>query len=249
MSRRREPTGSTPDKGATPRAPLTRDQNLQAASATPRAPLTRDRILRAALRLADEHGIEALSMRKLAQALGVEAMSLYNHVANKEDVLDGIVDLVVAEIEVPAIGADWKAAMRKRAISAHEVLLRHTWAPLLIVSRINTGPAMLRYIDATLGCMREAGFSYEMADRAWNAIDSHIYGFTLQELNFPLDPSEYVDAAKRYLPLLPADQYPYMRALTQHLVDGTHHGVNDFAFGLELLLDGLERLRERRSRG
>lgn len=205
--------------------------------------------MREAVRLADEHGIEALSMRKLAQALGVEAMSLYNHVANKEDVLNGIVDLVVAEIELPAIGADWKAAMRRRAISAHEVLLRHPWAALLIVSHLNTGPVMLRYVDATIGCLREAGFSYEMADRAWNAIDSHIYGFTLQELNFPLDPSEYVDAAKRFFPLLPADQYPHLRALAQLLIDGEHRGVHDFEFGLDLLLDGLERLRERCSRG
>lgn len=205
--------------------------------------------MREAVRLADEHGIEALSMRRLAQALGVEAMSLYNHVANKEDVLNGIVDLVVAEIELPAIGADWKAVMRRRAISAHEVLLRHPWAALLIVSHLNTGPVMLRYVDATIGCLREAGFSYEMADHAWNAIDSHIYGFTLQELNFPLDPSEYVDAAKRFFPLLPADQYPHMRALAQLLIDGEHRGVHDFEFGLDLLLDGLERLRERCSRG
>ncbi|MDC3958877.1 TetR/AcrR family transcriptional regulator [Polyangium jinanense] len=211
-----------------------------------RDPLTRERILRTAIRVADEEGLASLSMRRLAQELGVEAMSLYNHVASKDDLLDGIVDLVVAEIEVPAIGgADWKTAMRKRATSAHEVFLRHPWAPMLVGSRVNVGPAMLRYINATLGCLREAGFSYEMADRAWNAIDSHIYGFTMQELNFPLDPSEYASAAKMFLPRLPADEYPYMRALTELVIDGAHRGVHDFQFGLELLLDGLERLRQR----
>lgn len=210
-----------------------------------RAPLTRERVLRAALHLADEEGLEALSMRRLAQELGVEAMSLYNHVAGKDDLLDGIADMVVGEIEVPAIGADWKAAMRRRATSAHEVFLRHPWAPLLIGSRVNVGPAMLRYVNATLGCLREAGFSYELADRAWNAIDSHVYGFTIQELNFPLEPSEYASAAKMFLPRLPADEYPYMRALTELVIEGAHRGVHDFQFGLELILDGLERLLRR----
>jgi AcrR family transcriptional regulator len=202
--------------------------------------------LNAAIRLADEGGLEAVSMRKLAQELGVEAMSLYHHVANKDDVLDGIADLVVAQIELPAIGGDWKTAIRKRAHSAHEVLLRHPWASMLIVSRLKIGPAMLRYVNATLGCLREAGFSYQLADRAWNAIDSHIYGFTLQELNFPLDRAEYASAARGFLPMLPAEQYPYMRELTQLVADGAHHGVQQFEFGLELILDGLERLRTKR---
>jgi AcrR family transcriptional regulator len=182
-------------------------------------------------------------MRKLAQALGVEAMSLYNHVENKEDVLSGIVDIVAGEIEVPAIGGDWKEAIRRRAISAHEMLLRHPWASLLIVARINVGPAMLRYVDATLGCLREAGFSYEMADHAWNAIDSHVYGFTLQKLNFVIEPSEYADTAEEYLPLIPADEFPYLNGLSQQVISGTYDGVHDFEFGLELILDGLERLR------
>lgn len=205
-----------------------------------RVRLTRDRVLRAAIRIADKGGIESLSMRKLAHLLGVEAMSLYNHVANKEDVLDGIVDIVVAEIDVPTIGTDWKSAMRCRAISAHEVLLAHPWASMLIVSRVNVGPAMLRYIDATIGCLCKAGFSYAMADRAWNAIDNHIYGFTLQELNFPFDPSEYAEVAQDFLPLIPEDQYPYMRVLSQRVIDGIHNGVHDFTFGLDLILDGLE---------
>jgi AcrR family transcriptional regulator len=207
--------------------------------------LTRDKILRAAVRLADRGGIDAISMRKLAQSLGVEAMSLYNHVANKDEVLDGITDLVVGEIALPPRGGDWKDAMRARARSAHEVVLRHPWATMLIVSRMNIGPGMLRYIDATLAVLRDAGFSYELADRAWNAMDSHIYGFTLQQLNFPLDPSEYASAAREYLPLLPADQYPHMRALSELVIAGQHSGVHDFDFGLDLLLDGLDRLRDR----
>jgi AcrR family transcriptional regulator len=215
------------------------------SEAAPQVPLSRARVLDAALRLADEGGIEAISMRKLAQALGVQAMSLYNHVANKDDILDGIVDIVIGEIEVPDLAMDWKMAMRRRAISAHGVLLRHPWASLVIMSRANVGPANLRYVDATLGCLREAGFSFEMADRAWNAIDSHIYGFTLQELKFPFDPQEYSEAAKHGLSLIPVDRYPYMNQLTHHVMEGRYDGIHDFEFGLELILDGLDRLRDR----
>jgi Tetracyclin repressor-like, C-terminal domain/Bacterial regulatory proteins, tetR family len=212
------------------------------SATVPQLPLSRERILLAAIRLADAGGIESLSMRKLAQELGVQAMSLYNHVENKDDLLDGIVDLVVGEIEVPDLGVDWKTAMRRRANSAHEVLLRHPWATMPIVSRINVGPAMLRYIDATLGCLCEAGFSLEIVDRAWNAIDSHIYGFTLQELNFPIEETEYVKTAKEYMPNIPADNYPYMNRLTHHLIDGHYDGIADFSFGLELILGGLDKL-------
>ncbi len=208
----------------------------------PQIPLSRERILLAAIQLADKSGIESLSMRNLAQELGVQAMSLYNHVANKDDLLDGIVDIVISEIEVPDLGIDWQTAMRRRAQSAHAVLLRHPWATMPIVSRINVGPAMLRYIDATLGCLSEAGFSFELVDRAWNAIDSHIYGFTLQELNFLIETTEYVKTAKEYLPNIPADKYPYMHRLTHHLIDGNYDGIADFDFGLELILDGLEKL-------
>ncbi len=205
--------------------------------------LSRERVLRAAVRLADEGGIESLSMRKLAQDLGVKAMSLYNHVANKDDLLDGIVDIVVSEIEVPNLGVDWKTAMRRRAMSAHEVLLRHPWSTMPLVSRVNVGPAMLHYVDATLGCLREAGFSLEMADRAWNAIDSHIYGFTLQELNFPFETEEYSEAAKNGLSLIPADKYPYLNRLTHDVMEGRYDGIHDFEFGLELILNGLDRFR------
>ncbi len=210
----------------------------------PPVPLSRERILRAAICLADEKGIESLSMRNLAQSLGVQAMSLYNHMANKNDLLDGIVDRVVSEIEVPNLEADWKTAMRRRALSAHAVLLRHPWATMPLVSRVNMGEAMLRYVDATLGCLVEAGFSFEMADRAWNAIDSHIYGFTLQELNFPFETGEYSEAAKKGLSLIPDDKYPYLNRLTHYVIEGRYDGIHDFEFGLELILNGLDQLRQ-----
>ena len=219
------------------------------SKAETRAPLSRERVLTAAMKLADESGIEALSMRKLAQALGVEAMSLYNHVDNKDDVLDGIVDIVISQIDLPEVGKDWRSAMRQRATSAYSTMLRHPWASLLIVSRINVGPAMLRYVDATIGCLREAGFSFEQADRAWNFIDSHIYGFALQQQHFPIEPSDYSSAAEAFLPMLPVDRYPYLHALSRQVIDGHHDGVQDFEFGLELILDGLERIRTQRPKG
>lgn len=214
------------------------------AATSARAPLTRERVLSAAVRLADEAGIDALSMRRLAGECGVEAMSLYHHVANKDEVLDGMVDLVAAEIELPTSDGDWRAAMRRRACSAHAVLLRHPWASQLFTSRINIGPAMLRYIDATLGCLRAAGFTPEQADHAWNAIDSHVYGFTLQELNFPFEADEYSDAAADYMHLIASGQHPHLNELATEVMQGRYDGLHDFEFGLEFLLDGLERLRE-----
>ena len=207
------------------------------------APLSRERILQVALRLADEGGLEALSMRRVAQELGVKAMSLYNHVTNKDDLIDGIVDRVVGDIELPRFDLDWKTAMRQRALSAHEVLLQHPWAVMAIMSRINVGPAMLRYVDTTIGCLREAGFSWEMVDHAWNAIDNHIYGFTLQELNFPIESSEYAKTADGFISHIPPDQYPYMHQLSLCIIDGSYDGLHDFEFGLNFILDGLDRLR------
>ena len=194
--------------------------------------------------MADEGGFDSLSMRKIAGALGVEAMSLYNHVKNKDDILDGMVEIVVGEIEVPALGGDWKQTMRKRALDAHAVLMRHPWATMLLMSRMNVGPAMLRYIDATIGCLREGGFSYPMADRAWNTLDAYVYGFTLQRLNFPLEPEEYVAAAEAFMPMLPVERYPSMAGLTQDIIDGHHDGLHELSFGLEILLEGLEPMRE-----
>ena len=212
---------------------------------TKRTPLTRELVLQTAVTLADQIGIAELSMRRLGQALGVEAMSLYRHVASKEDILDGIVDCVVREIEAPEIGGDWQAAMRKRAVSAHAVLMRHPWATMLLLSRENAGPAMLHYVDATLGCLREAGFSFPMADHACNAVDNYLYGYTLQRLNLPAKADEHVAAARGLLAQLPAEQHPYLRGLTEQIVAGQHDGVHSLELGLDLILEGLEKLRKK----
>ena len=206
------------------------------------AKLSKARILKQALIIADNGGIEALSMRKLADALGVKAMSLYNHFANKDEIIDGLVELVIAEIEVPEHAADeWKTAMLVRANSAHQTLLAHPWATQTIVSRMNIGPNILAYIDTTLGCLRKAGFSIDMADHIWNAMDNHIYGFTLQELNFPLQEDEYAEAAAGFIDMIPVDKYPHMNALSRQVMAGKYNGIHDFEFGLTLILNGLDK--------
>jgi AcrR family transcriptional regulator len=211
-----------------------------------RVPLTRERVVRAAIALADQGGLTALSMRKLAQELGVEAMSLYNHVANKEDLLDGMVDLVFAEIGLPSTGVDWKAAMRQRAIAARAVLLHHRWAIGLMESRSRPGPATLRHHDAVLGCLREAGFSIAMAAHAYSALDSYIYGFALNEHALPFDTSEEVaEMGRRYLRELLGNQYPYLaEMIVEHAMKPGYDYADEFAFGLDLILDGLERARD-----
>ena len=208
-----------------------------------REPLSRERVLNAALALADAGGTDALTMRRLGQELGVEAMSLYRHVANKDAVLAGIVDQVISEITLPPSGDGWKAAMRSRGVAAHQALIRHPWAPALLMSRTNTGPAMLRYIDYTLGVLREAGFSWRLTDYAWNTMDSYIYGFTLRKLNFPIAQPDYADVASAHVHLLAGGGFPYMAEMTRHVMAGNHPGDPDLTFGLDLILDGLERLR------
>lgn len=207
-----------------------------------RAPLSRERVLSAAITLADTEGLAALTMRRLGEVLDVQAMSLYRYVADKEDLLDAIVDLVVAEIEVPSEADLWRVAMHRRAVSARAALLRHPWAAGLLMSRAAVGPAKLRYVDATIGCLRRAGFPLPIVDQAWNALDSHIYGFVLQELNFPFQPEQYADVAAGYLPNLSATQFPSLHAMTVLVVSRQYDGMHDFEFGLGLLLDGLERV-------
>lgn len=201
--------------------------------------LSKELVLKTAIQLADESGLEELSMRSLAVRLGVEAMSLYNHVKNKDELLDGMVDSVVSQIALPKIGGDWKKEMKKRARSAREILNLHPWSTMLIVSRINVGPAMLSYFDATLGCLYSAGFSLPMADHIINAVDSHIYGYILQELNFPIDPKEYPKAAKGFLPNLEKSPFFYLTSLTKKVVSGKYDGLHDFEFGLNLILNGI----------
>lgn len=204
-----------------------------------RTPLSRERVLRAAIALADQAGIESLTMRRLGQALGVEAMSLYNHVANKDDMLDAIVDMVLGDIDVPPTGTDWKTAMRRRSISAYAVLLEHPWAAMLIMSRFNIGLGMTRYLDATLGRLREGGFSIEGALDAWHTLDSHLYGFTLQQLNLPFGVDQTQQVSADVLGQLPAAEYPHVvEVITRIMKTGRDE---DFEFGLDLILDGLER--------
>lgn len=209
----------------------------------PRTPLNRQRVLQAALALADRSGIESLTMRKLGEAVGVEAMSLYNHVANKEDLLDGMIDLVFSEIRLPTDEDGWRTAMRRRAIAAREVLSRHRWAIGLMESRTSPGPATLRHHDAVIGCLRKAGFSLELAAHAYSAIDSYIYGFALQERGLPFDtPEETAELAQAMLAQFPSDQYPHLAEFTfDHVLRPGYDYGNEYEFGLDLILDGLDR--------
>jgi len=208
----------------------------------PRVPLSRDRVLRAAAAFADENGIETLSMRKLAQAVGVEAMSLYNHVASKEDLLDGMIDLVFSEIELPSAADGWKKAMHQRAISVRRVLARHRWAIGLMESRTSPGPATMRHHDAVLGCLRDVGFSLELAAHAYAALDSYIYGFALQERGLPFDtPQQTAAMAQVMLARFPADEYPHLAEFTfGHVMQPGYDFGGEYEFGLGLILDGLE---------
>ena len=212
-------------------------------AAVRRPPLSRDQVLRAAVALADEGGIGALSMRKLGQVLGVEAMSLYNHVASKGDLLDGMVDVVFSEIGLPTGDVGWKPAMRQRAISAREALARHRWAIGLMESRRSPGPATLRYHDAVLGCLRGAGFSVELTAHAYSVLDSYIYGFALQEASLPFDSAkEAPELAQEIAGQLPAGEYPHLTELAMgHVLQPGYRYGDEFEIGLDLILDGLER--------
>ena len=213
-------------------------------STTSRAPLTRDRVLQAGIALADEEGIEALSMRRLAQQLGVEAMSLYHHVANKGDLLDAMLDAVFGEMELPPPEGEWRVAMRASAVSAHTVLLRHAWACRLLMSPTGVSRARLRWMDAILGRLRTAGFSAEMTHHAYHALDSHIVGFTLWVLPYLALARERPDFAQEFMSRQPLDDMPHLvEHIGVHLADRPNDS-SEFDFGLELILDGLERLRE-----
>ena len=206
----------------------------------PRTPLSRERVLRSAVAFADAHGVEALSMRELARELGFGVMSLYNHVSNKDEMLDGMIDLVAGEIgPAPSVRGDWKADMREIAVSAHQALLRHSWASGMWSSR-GPGPAKLRHMESILKILREAGFSAETACRGFHAISTHILGFTLQKLDFPIDDADLTDVAKRFLAEMPTDEYPYFAEHVMQHIDGPNQ-PDSFAFVLDLILDGLER--------
>jgi AcrR family transcriptional regulator len=218
----------------------------------PRDPLTRERVLRAAIALADQSGLETLTMRNLAHELGVEAMSLYYHLPNKGAVLDGMVDVLVGEINELVsdmeVGADWKSAMRQRILTAREVMLRHRWAPGVIESRTNVGQAVTRYFDSLLGLFRAGGFSYDLAHHALHALGSRALGFT-QELFDPDDDAGDADATAMFEQM--ADQVPYLVGMMMEIShddpDSTLGWCDDqteFEFGLDLILDGLDRVLE-----
>ncbi|MEI5522900.1 TetR/AcrR family transcriptional regulator [Streptomyces brasiliscabiei] len=209
--------------------------------AAARTPLSRERVIRAAVAVADEKGSAALTMRAIAEPLGVEAMSLYHHVAGREDILDGMVDTVFGEIELPPGDTDWKTAMRRRALSARAALGRHPWAIGLMDSRSRPGPATLRHHDAVIGALRAGGFSVTMTAHAVSLVDSYLYGFVLQEQSLPFTGPEEVDeVAGAILSEMPADAYPHLTELAvEHVLRPGYDHSAEFAFGLDLILDGL----------
>jgi AcrR family transcriptional regulator len=222
-----------------------------------RAPLSRDLVLQTAVELAAREGIESLTMRKLADELGAGAMSLYHYVPNKEELLDGMVDIVFGEIEVPSPGGDWKAELRRRAISTREVLNRHRWAVGLMESRATPGPASFRVHDAVLGCLREGGFSIETAIQAYSVQDAYIYGFALQEKSLPFDDAEggaavaeeqarqFAEEAAAQQTAALAEEFPYLyEVVAGHVAKVGYDFAAAFEYGLDLILDALEKRRD-----
>jgi AcrR family transcriptional regulator len=222
-----------------------------------RVPLSRERVLDTAVTLADRHGIEWLSMRKLADELGVAAMSLYYHVPNKVELIDGMIDIVFSEIEPPSLEHDWKTAMRRRAISTRQALNRHRWAVGHMEGRTTHGPANLRLHNAVLGCLRAAGFSIEMTVHAYSVQDAYIYGFALQEKNLPFDTAEESAAVaeeqyrqfaelaeeRRFADL--EDEFPYLaEVVAGHVAKVGYDFTAAFEYGLDLILDALEKRRD-----
>ncbi len=213
-----------------------------------RAPLTRERVLRAAVDLADRGGIDALSMRRLGQELGVEAMALYRHVQNKDELLDGAVEVVIGEIEIQAAdGEDWQASMRRQVLTARDVMLRHTWAPRVIVERPTVGPALLRYLESIMAILDQGGFSLDLAHHTLHVMGSRVLGFTQDPFDDSPDGQPADPAAAAAFAQTMAIQFPQLARLAvaaSH--DGALGGCDDdveFAFGLDLILDGLERRR------
>jgi AcrR family transcriptional regulator len=202
-------------------------------------------VLEAAVALADSDGLEGFSMRQLAQALGVVPMALYKHVANKDELLDGMIDIVFSEIESPSIDHDWKSAMRGRAISVRAALTRHPWAVGLMETR-TPGPANLRNHNAVMGCLREAGFSFVAAIHAYSVQDAYIYGFALQEKTLGFDtPGDAGAAAQRRAQTIGAlEDYPYLAEIATKLPETGYDNASEFAWGLDLILDGLDRHRD-----
>ena len=219
---------------------------------TPKTPaqartrLNRERVLQKGIELADEIGLERLTMRRLGEELGVEAMSLYNHVSNKDDLLNGMIDAVFEEIELPSHSDHWKAALRKRSVSVRDMLKRHPWANGLMDSAATPGAATLRHHDRVIGTFRNAGFSLEMTAHALAVLDSYIYGFAKQDRALPFDTEEEAAAMGQvFLAHLPVNQYPYLHEFTaKHVLKRGYSFGKEFGYGLDLVLDALERDRD-----
>ncbi len=207
--------------------------------------LSKARVVVEAIRLADHEGVDGLSMRRLAGALGAGAMSLYHYVASKEELLDAMIDIVFEEIELPLDDTDWQSAMRMRAVSARQVLVRHPWAIGLLESRTSPGPANLRHHEAVIACLRKAGFSILMATHANWLLDSYVFGFALQEANLPFDTADELNnmITDVYLPQLLPAEFPYLNESAAALVAAGYDPAEEFMFGLDLILAALEPLR------
>lgn len=205
-----------------------------------RVPLTRERVLQEAVLLVDESGMDALTMRRLGQRLGVEAMSLYNHVSNKSDLLDGMADLVSAEFAVPVPGGNWRHELRRAANSAHQVLLRHPWAGPLLESQSNPGPARLRYLNGFVGVLVESGLPMQATYHAVLTLDSYIYGYALQEAAAPVPPDQAAQAAESFAARVPPAEYPHLVSMAELVMDPAYDRSGDFDVGLTLILDALE---------
>lgn len=205
--------------------------------------LSRERIIEAAVALADKEGLERLSMRSLSRSLGVEAMSLYAHVQDKEDILSGMVDVVFAEFYSPTPGQDWRSELARRQTSGREALKRHHWAVGLMDSRRNAGLANLRHHDAVIGCLRDAGFSLTLTGHAFAVLDAHLYGFLVQELALPFTPgADLAELGQQMVAALPADELGHFVDFTlNHALKPGYDFADEFDFGLELILDGLAR--------
>jgi len=216
-------------------------QPVEAGRAGERVRLSRELVLRRAVEVADAGGLAALTIRSLARELGVKPMSVYYHVANKDEILDGIIDMVFAEIELPAIGGAWQAEIRRRAISTRRVLRRHPWAIGLMESRSAPGPATLRHHDAVIGTLRRAGFSVAMTAHSYALLDAYVYGFALQEAALPFKgPDTVAEVAEPIMQGFSAAEYPHLVELaTQHVLRPGYDFGEEFEFGLELILDAL----------
>jgi AcrR family transcriptional regulator len=212
------------------------------AEAASRAPVNRGRALESALAVADSEGLQAVTMRRLARELGVEAASLYHYVSGKDEILDGLVDAVSAEIELPSRADGWRAGIRRRAHNTRAVLRRHPWAVALMASRTTPGPATLRLLDGGIGSFRESGFSVQAAAHAISAVDSYVHGFVLQEVNLPFrNESELAAMTGAIMDEFPRSDFPYLFELTiEHVLRPGYEYGNEFDVGLEVVLDGID---------